>query len=113
MTINLSEEDSRERMARLRVQEPVAAKVWDNTEDAVYDLQLEALRQEIQKGIDSGPPEPVTSADWESHRQRLGDSLAAPKGAPAPPLWPGRVINGITRRELYAADDGAGHTPED
>jgi hypothetical protein len=36
-----------------------------------------ALEQELLKGINSGPPVPVTEADWEARKRRLAERLAA------------------------------------
>ena len=45
------------------------------------EIKLEMLRKEIQKGIDSGPAEPLTAADWETHRHQLREHVAKTREA--------------------------------
>lgn len=40
-------------------------------------VTLELLRQAVQEGIDSGPPEPSTAAFWEDLRRDLREAAAA------------------------------------
>ena len=44
-------------------------------------LRLEWLRQEIQKGLDSGPAEPLTDEFWDGLRTQLSErDRAKPRG---------------------------------
>lgn len=42
--------------------------------------RIERLRQEIQKGLDSGPATPMTTQDWEELKRRARERAAQPNG---------------------------------
>jgi antitoxin ParD1/3/4 len=63
--------------------------------------RMEALRSEIQKGLDSGPAEPF---DPEVMKRRGREAIGAARQGRLP-CWPGQVLGPLSRDEIYGGDD--------